>query len=1364
MSPNNLATMSTPLPLSAAGAASNKDGQEMIATAAAVSSSATASMTSSAVESSSRGDDHGSQTSTTASSHDHFMLMSIDDHDLIGRAKELRVMQHSVDLLFKDFERDDRRVIATPNDHDHDHVTSANADATSSVRTLTLIEGHSGCGKTALAMHFEQQCLARHGFFVSGKFGLQQIDEPFSGIKAALDELCKQIMSLPGDGSSDYDDCHPDNTAPSPNSTTIDQHHRPDPRRLSELAACLAAGISEQEMRILAEAIPGIRTIMECHDENRDIMSKIIPNHATTVKETTGLSSSNKPLVSQVKTAADTAVSTTKTSMPANLPKSHSSTSSVNNQRQQQDDGGLKEQSEGLKFVLKRFIQIICQFCPLTIVVDDLQWADAASLDLIQSWMIDNGNNSALLIIGCFRSNMVEEGARNAAAANSAKALGDMISFLEQCKRERCFRMVQVEVNGLREHDISELLATLLQHRHQHDAESKEEQGREEISQENRTVVHVREAGRQEQQQPQQQFHVAVDALATVMHKHTGGNPFFMQQYLRFLVQHHLLKHDLRTMTWTWDIDEIERNSSSSSITTITGLMEQKLRDSQYARYILPVAACLGGTISKTVISSVIRALSIHSNHSSFFRKIFDDPDRVVYSSETDLQIAFEKCKAAGFIVSASEQAAADRSNAQPLQEQDRQSSTISDRSASFKKQESSKDHDAMKGSRSSVNKRDERNARKRRSKVAKRNHGHYKFAHDKIQEAALALIPSEHLSELKYRVGEVLLSILTGDDMDEKVFVVSSLLNGRPDLIPSEKTNSERRKRIIAINHRAGMKAAESSSFGLALEYLQKAMALLPDDHWKTHFRLSLEIYSAAAECAFVIPDMDLMEKYCNTIIDVDCPVLHKMRGYHILMDASSVQETARDSSDPIKLGFSALSQMKCNFPKSTFGQTFKAIAGMIQLKIQSSKWNESTFRELPLVTDEYESTVMKTLDRFNVQLYFERPGLLPMGVLKSFRRTMANGVSTFSPPAFAMVALMVGFILENFKAAELLAESALDMLSRLESRVSESRTIFVVNIGTFHWMRPIRDGKGPLLQAYNSGMITGDVVSALWALFAHYEFSFICGESVDVMEQLLSTCYQESMDQQKDNMANSMLMHSQAIQNIQGISDNTVMIVGDLFDERKYAPKDGEEQSKEDGLLSLGIGGAKIFLAAHFAEYETGAELAVQLVDTLIAQLAGIVFLVLWTSYGGLSCYAAYHQLPSHRAKQRKRYLKMAKHCRKKIKHWYSLGNPNCEHIVAMLDGEELWRRGRIADAIEHYERAIRVARKNQFTHYEAYANERLGDLLYEQHKDGKKNRPKAAKERYNESMMIYAKWGGKRKVEMLRAKIEDLFGGSP
>ncbi|OQY58368.1 MAG: hypothetical protein B6245_12230 [Desulfobacteraceae bacterium 4572_88] len=60
-----------------------------------------------------------------------------------------------------------------------------------------------------------------------------------------------------------------------------------------------------------------------------------------------------------------------------------------------------------LNYVLGKFIRAICQKPhPIALVLDDLQWADSASLNLIRTLM-DNPENRYLLIISAYRDNEV---------------------------------------------------------------------------------------------------------------------------------------------------------------------------------------------------------------------------------------------------------------------------------------------------------------------------------------------------------------------------------------------------------------------------------------------------------------------------------------------------------------------------------------------------------------------------------------------------------------------------------------------------------------------------------------------------------------------------------------------------------------------------------------------------------------------------------------------------------------------------------------------------------------------------------------------------------------------------------------------
>jgi len=72
----------------------------------------------------------------------------------------------------------------------------------------------------------------------------------------------------------------------------------------------------------------------------------------------------------------------------------------------------------------------------------------------------------------------------------------------------------------------------------------------------------------------------------------------------------------------------------------------------------------------------------------------------------------------------------------------------------------------------------------------------------------------------------------------------------------------------ISNLNKIAGEKAAKNSDFGRAMGYLQTALSLLPRDHWETHYRLSIELHLALAQCAHATSNLDLAKKSLEEII----------------------------------------------------------------------------------------------------------------------------------------------------------------------------------------------------------------------------------------------------------------------------------------------------------------------------------------------------------------------------------------------------------------------------------------------------------------------------------------------------------------
>jgi hypothetical protein len=135
-------------------------------------------------------------------------------------------------------------------------------------------------------------------------------------------------------------------------------------------------------------------------------------------------------------------------------------------------------------------------------------------------------------------------------------------------------------------------------------------------------------------------------ALADLVHKRTGGNVFFVEQLLQQLCHDGLICYDREEHGWAWK-SEAKLLEKSSAITNIVDMMKHQLTQIQAARQILPIAACLGATFSASKLTMVIRSLSIHSDHATFFRQIFDVPRILKDSWVSDI---LRSCERAGLI------------------------------------------------------------------------------------------------------------------------------------------------------------------------------------------------------------------------------------------------------------------------------------------------------------------------------------------------------------------------------------------------------------------------------------------------------------------------------------------------------------------------------------------------------------------------------------------------------------------------------------------------------------------------------------------------------------------------------------------
>lgn len=173
---------------------------------------------------------------------------------------------------------------------------------------------------------------------------------------------------------------------------------------------------------------------------------------------------------------------------------------------------------------------------PLVIFVDDLQWADLPSLQLLES-LAGSGRAAHLLILGAYRDNEVGPG--HPLAATIARLT------------EAGHAPAQVALRPLGEGDVQHLVADTVQ---RDDAECAD--------------------------------------LGGLVHRKTGGNPFFVRQFLADLARKGHLAFDHAAAAWRWDRRAIEAEQYTDNVVDFMSGRIGALPPE--ARAVLEYAACLG--------------------------------------------------------------------------------------------------------------------------------------------------------------------------------------------------------------------------------------------------------------------------------------------------------------------------------------------------------------------------------------------------------------------------------------------------------------------------------------------------------------------------------------------------------------------------------------------------------------------------------------------------------------------------------------------------------------------------------------------------------------------------------------------------
>lgn len=205
-----------------------------------------------------------------------------------------------------------------------------------------------------------------------------------------------------------------------------------------------------------------------------------------------------------------------------------------------------KEEQNRFNYVFTSFVKSISSpLHPIVLFMDDLQWADSASINMLKI-LLNDRNLRYFMMLGAYRDTEVDDSHQLAQLKSDLESENTGIKTI-QLKPLKLFHVMQM---------LSDTLS-----------------------------LEINET----------------ESLATIVLDKTGGNPFFVKEYIHLLYEMGLLCNT--NGRWSWEVDRINQTKITDNIVLIVSDNVKKL--SNETQHVMKVASCIGNSFMLDQLSVI---------------------------------------------------------------------------------------------------------------------------------------------------------------------------------------------------------------------------------------------------------------------------------------------------------------------------------------------------------------------------------------------------------------------------------------------------------------------------------------------------------------------------------------------------------------------------------------------------------------------------------------------------------------------------------------------------------------------------------------------------------------------------------------
>lgn len=578
-----------------------------------------------------------------------------------------------------------------------------------------------------------------------------------------------------------------------------------------------------------------------------------------------------------------------------------------------------------------------------------------------------------------------------------------------------------------------------------------------------------------------------------------------------------------------------------------------------------------------------------------------------------------------------------------------------------------------------------------------------YRFLHDRIQQAAYAMLTDEQQrAEVHLRIGRLLLAECEERDPNTTaIFNLASQLNYGQYII----ADLDERLNCARLNLEAGKKAKASVAYDIAHSYIQFGIRFLPHDGWSENYSLTFSLHKELLECQYLCQDIDAAKKTFDLLINharnqVEAAEIY---GLFVILCTSLGQ-----FSEAVELCHKGLRNLGWKVPVGERQVRWAVRAELLSIQRRLIGCRITELIHHPELKDPVQLAKLNLMAQLIPTLYYTDMESSNLFYLKMANLSLQYGNAPMSSVAYLGLGRFLGERLGQNQQRFELGQLAIQLLDKFNSRELRCKSLFLFGGFIHPWTRSSEGDLKYLRDSYQAGVDSGDLN---WACYANNVLTMrllFLGKNLAEIEAETSRCLRIASQVGESYTPFFLRITYQVARCLQA----KTLGAADLSDE------DFNEQMHLDLLRSRPelIGAlnwyyvAKTLVCLINKDSDTALRMAL-MADKTISSATGLCRVADHTFYLGLSL-AANDSSNQDAAIQRQRRKRLYG-CYKDLADWARHNPSNFQHKALLIAAELESINGRFSKAAQLYKEAIQAAQESAFIHCVALANERASQF---------------------------------------------------